>query len=284
MSKQAEVEYVGRMAEVLNVSTEEVLGYLTRKPYPDPNRSLYFLDLGQIMKLLPPVPARILDLGVGPGWTSEFLARCGYSVVGVDIAPDMIKLASRRLTPELDLIFEVHDYEHSLPIDGFDVAVIYDALHHAVNEGQVAANVFKALKPGGMFITLEPGVGHAESQEAQDAIRRFGTTEKDMEYARQVAAMREAGFGTVKQYLRVSALPLESVNDEDGRNRQWDHVNALWEGTLHRGLTSVVVAVKDDGAAPVVAPPPPAPAPKVASRGIVPRLRRALAAFRAEEA
>lgn len=117
MSKQAEIEYVGRMAAVLNVSTDEVVGYLTRKPYPDPNRSLYFVDLGQIMRLLPPVPARILDLGVGPGWTSEFLARSGYSVVGVDIAPDMIQLASRRLDPALDLRFQVHDYEHSLPLE-----------------------------------------------------------------------------------------------------------------------------------------------------------------------
>lgn len=66
------------------------------------------------MKLLPPPPARVLDLGVGSGWTSEMLARCGYRVVGLDIAPDMIAIARRRITGSLDLRFEVCDYEAPL--------------------------------------------------------------------------------------------------------------------------------------------------------------------------
>lgn len=259
MSKQGEIEYVAKMASVLSLPLAEVEGWLTRKPYPDVNRHLYFIDVGQIMKLLPPVPARVLDLGVGPGWTSEFLARSGYSVVGLDIAEDMIALARRRLDPALDLRFDVHDYEHSIDagLGQFDAAVIYDALHHAVDEGQVAASVFKCLKPGGVFITIEPGVGHSATEAAKETISKYGTTEKDMEYARQHEVMRRAGFGTIRQYLRVSQLPLESVHDDAGRAQQRAHIEALWHGTLNQGLTSVVVAVKDGGDhAPLLAPIP----------------------------
>ena len=49
--------------------------------------------MGIIMQLLPATPARVLDLGCGTGWTSTFLALRGYTVVGQDIAPDMLSLA-----------------------------------------------------------------------------------------------------------------------------------------------------------------------------------------------
>src|SRR5262245_48491762 len=111
MPKQAEISYVTNMVRVLKVSQAEVEHSLMTKPYGDPLRGSYFLDLGQMMKLLPSPPARLLDLGTGSGWTAEFFARCGYGVLGVDVAPDMIELARRRLARSLDLRFEVCDYE-----------------------------------------------------------------------------------------------------------------------------------------------------------------------------
>ena len=111
------------------------------------------------MKLLPPPPARVLDLGVGSGWTSEMLARFGYSVVGLDIAPDMIAIARRRITDSLDLRFEVCDYEPPTDLGTFDAVVIYDALHHAEDEQGVLANAFRGLKDGGVFISAEPASG-----------------------------------------------------------------------------------------------------------------------------
>jgi SAM-dependent methyltransferase len=244
MSKQAEIDYVARIATVLNTEQDRVERYLLRKPYSDANRQLYIIDIGQILRLLPPVPARVLDLGVGPGWTSEFLAESGYSVVGLDIAPDMIELARKKVRPGLDLRFEVHDYEHSIPDDGFDTVVIYDALHHALDEGRVIANALKCLKPGGRLITMEPGRGHSQSQEAQDAIRDYGTTEKDMEFEHQARLMRQAGFATVRQYLRLSQLPTEDLQTEAGRTLQPAHMNALFQNTLTLGSSCVAVAEK----------------------------------------
>ena len=247
MSKQAEIDYVARMSAVLQTEQAKVEHYLSRKPYSDPNRQLYFIDLGQLLRMLPPVPARVLDLGVGPGWTSEFFARSGYSVLGLDIAPDMIELARRRLDPALDLRFEVHDYERSIPEDGFDAVVLYDALHHAVDEGRVIANALTCLKPGGRLVTMEPGRGHSQSAEALDAIAKFGTTEKDMEFAHQARLMREAGFASVRQYMRLSQLPTEDLETSEGRALQPAHNHALFQNTLDQGSSCVVVAVKADG-------------------------------------
>jgi hypothetical protein len=65
-----------------------------------------------------------------------------------------------------------------------------------------------------------------------------------MEFSLQKGLMEEAGFSKVKQYYRLSELPLEDVNSEAGRRRQADHVRALSLNTHRGGFTSLVVAVK----------------------------------------
>ena len=243
MSKDAEIRYVANMATVLKVPYAEVEYHLTQKPFNDPLRWTYLLDMGQIMKLLPPPPARILDLGVGSGWTSEMLAWCGYEVIGLDIAPDMIDLARRRLNTALKLTFEACDYEAPFDFGAFDAVVMYDALHHAENERSVIGNAFRCLKPGGVFISIEPGVGHSTTAATLDVVAKFGTTEKDMPYSYQAQLLRAAGFATVQQYLRLSQLPLEPLTNEEERSKQRAHFQTWTEGTRN-GLTSVVVAIK----------------------------------------
>jgi hypothetical protein len=77
-----------------------------------------------------------------------------------------------------------------------------------------------------------------------DAIKKFGTTEKDMEYSHQAKLMRQAGFGSIRQYLRLNQLLLEDVATTAGIAKQSQHFNGLTSATAN-GLTSVVVAVKD---------------------------------------
>jgi 2-polyprenyl-3-methyl-5-hydroxy-6-metoxy-1,4-benzoquinol methylase len=110
MSKQEEIHYISNMERVLGLNREVVRNALKSKPWNERSASRYFLDFGEILGLLTSPPARILDLGVGPGWTSIFLARCGYSVLGLDIAPDMVQTASENAPPELAVQFLSHDY------------------------------------------------------------------------------------------------------------------------------------------------------------------------------
>ena len=182
----------------------------------------------------------MLDLGVGSGWTSELLAMRGYEVLGLDISPDMIKLANMRSGKAR---FLVCDYEADPIPSGFDVAVIYDALHHAEDELSVLKNVYNALYDGGIIVTIEPGAGHSTTAVSVEAIRKYGTTEKDMPYSHQKDLMRKAGFGVVEQYIRVSQLPIENIATLYGSVRQVRHGLALGYGSA-TGLTSVVLARK----------------------------------------
>jgi SAM-dependent methyltransferase len=247
MSKAAEIDYPLQIARVLGVTPEAVETGLLDKPYGDDSRHSYLLDVAQILALLPRPPARLLDLGVGTGWTSRIFARCGYEVVALDISPHMIELARRAAGAHSrgkgQVRFFAHDYEAGLDFGSFDAAVIYDALHHAEDEAAVIANVHAALAPGGVFVTIEPGVGHSTTPNSIETMEKFGTTEKDMDFARQRQIMRAAGFTRVEQYVRLSQLVLGDVTRDRGY-AQRDLLEGLLENTLHQGITSVVVARK----------------------------------------
>src|SRR5271165_6688555 len=133
-SKLNEINYIENLSRVRGISSNEVEEYLLRKPFIDPLRGQYIMDLGQIMKLLPDPPARLLELGIGSGWTSKYLALSGYKVVGLDIADSMIKLATIICSGVDNIDFHVCDYEMEIDFWIFDCSLIYDALHHATNE------------------------------------------------------------------------------------------------------------------------------------------------------
>ena len=175
MSKQAEIEYLERIGA-------EGVKHAMHKPFSDPACGSYLLDVGMVFQFLPAPPARLLDLGCGTGWTSCFFAQRGYDVTGQDIAPDMIDCANenKKRAGLANVRFVVSDYE-ALGFDGeFDCAVFFDALHHAENERAALRAVWQALRPGGLCVAVEPGRGHHGNSWTQEAIRRFGVTEKDM--------------------------------------------------------------------------------------------------------
>ncbi len=201
MAEANEIAYVEEVARLNDVPLADFQRYLLNKPFSDPRCHEYLMDAAQIMSFFPPAPAKVLDVGVGSGWTSELFAKAGYDVTGIDISPDMIALAKRR---NCGARFLVTDYEIGPIADKFDSAAIYDAMHHADNEYLVIKNIFDALVPGGVFITIEPGRGHSRSANSLDAAAKYGTTEKDMPYRLQKKHMRRAGFASVKQYSRAA--------------------------------------------------------------------------------
>lgn len=54
------------------------------------HESLY----GNIIRTCPP-PAKIIDIGCGPGWSAIYLSSLGYEVVGLDNEPSLVELATK---------------------------------------------------------------------------------------------------------------------------------------------------------------------------------------------
>ena len=191
MPRPGELTYYDRIGER---GREHASG----KPFSDDDCGLYLLRAGALFSLLPPPPARVLDCGCGTGWLSYFLARRGYDVVGVDVSPDAIALATSRPlfrdgpTPR----FLVADSERLAFSEEFDAVVFFDSLHHAIDDAAALDGACRALKRGGVCIALEPGRGHArKSRQVDDA---YDVTDKDMPPSRVCRVGRRVGFSRAR--------------------------------------------------------------------------------------
>jgi ubiquinone/menaquinone biosynthesis C-methylase UbiE len=90
---------------------------------------------------------RLLDVATGPGYAAARAAERGASVVGVDIAEEMVALAFG-LHPQL--VFQVASAEAlPFPDDSFDAVVANFALLHLARPEMAAAEFFRVLVPGG---------------------------------------------------------------------------------------------------------------------------------------
>jgi SAM-dependent methyltransferase len=161
--------------------------------------------------------SEVLDVGCGPGWFSEFLARCGYSVTGIDISPDMVEIAQERVAslgevgPGIDAKAEFH----ALPVrempweSRFDAAILYDTMHHFDNEVETLKVIRRTLVPGGQLFIHEgvlPAAGSAGEQSLIEEMQRYGTLESpfDPDYLEEVVV--RAGFVQVRRLAEVDTL------------------------------------------------------------------------------
>jgi ubiquinone/menaquinone biosynthesis C-methylase UbiE len=139
----------GARIDVDSFTAFEVAGWDAKAPgYDD--------FLGQITarlvdRLLDAVAARggvrLLDVATGPGYAAAQAAERGGSVVGIDIAEEMVALASR-LHPALD--FRVANAEAlPFPDDSFDAVVGNFAMLHLARPELAVAEFARVLAPGG---------------------------------------------------------------------------------------------------------------------------------------
>jgi SAM-dependent methyltransferase len=195
MSKESEKNYPLAMGATL-------MDEVARKPFAGPDCAESLCRIAAVLSLLPATPARVLDLGCGTGWTSAFLAKRGHDVVGVDIAPEMVRLAERLRRQEgLDnLRFQACDFEDASFDGTFDAVVFFDALHHAEDEEAALRAAYRALRPGGRCVASEPGEGHADEEHSREAVARYGVTEKDMPPHRIMDVGAKVGFQRIYTY------------------------------------------------------------------------------------
>jgi SAM-dependent methyltransferase len=190
MTKQAEQEYAFHVEQ----------GHLFVKPFNDPRVFREFAVVLEIFRGR--VHGPVLDIGCGPGWTSLFLARAGYDVVGVDLADRMIEVARERAAREnLTAEFHVGDME-DLDVGryDFDGALFFDCLHHCPGYAAALKRAHAHLRPGGHILLLETTWLHRYSPHARQVTREYGVTELGFARGQLRRALRDAGFSDITFY------------------------------------------------------------------------------------
>jgi SAM-dependent methyltransferase len=147
-------------------------------------------------------PARVLDLGCGPGWTTAFLAEAGYAATGIDLVPANIEVARERAERwEVSAEFAVGDMEDLHLGRRFDALLLLDALHHSTRPAAVLAVAARHLEPGGWLLLGEPSWLHRFSPHARHTTRRRGWTERGIGVRRLRRDLRAAGFGDMRRFF-----------------------------------------------------------------------------------
>ena len=99
----------------------------------------------------------VLDLGCGTGENLVPLVKRGAEVIGIDISPELVELARERLG-SYGLTATLRDgsaYDTGLADESVDVVFSMALLHH-LDLPSARKEIYRILRPGGLFILREP--------------------------------------------------------------------------------------------------------------------------------
>lgn len=185
-----------------------------------------------LVRLLPPVPARVLEVGAGTGVMSLLLAELGYAVTATDISNGMLDEARRKASDRrLAIAFEIADAE-ALPFgDGsFDAVFGRHILWTLPHPDRALREWRRVLKPSGGLALVDslaaaPSLAGNVRGFAADLLLRLsrpiGTGHR---YSPQIhAALPLAGNGDPRRYTTL----IEQAGFELTATETLDRLKAL---------------------------------------------------------
>jgi SAM-dependent methyltransferase len=103
--------------------------------------------LHELVSLLPPPPLILLDVGCGEGRVGADLVRRGYDVMGIDIPPKMVELAS-----EHHPAFVADASDLPFPDEAFECVVTVHALMEMQGLTAAVTEIARVLQRNGVLI------------------------------------------------------------------------------------------------------------------------------------
>ncbi len=185
------------------------------------------------LDLLPPDSKAILDLGAGTGLFSAMLHdRLPRATLHlIDLAEPMLAQARQRFSGNSQITFELADYSRMDSAGPYDAIVSALSIHHLEDDDKqkLFRSIFRALRPGGVFVNAEQVLGptltlearykafwlqHARAAEAteQQISESIFRQEADRSVTvdQQLAWMRSSGFEEVDCWFKSGRFAVMS--------------------------------------------------------------------------
>ncbi|HXW07455.1 MAG TPA: class I SAM-dependent methyltransferase [Vicinamibacterales bacterium] len=197
-------------------SSTHALGYLARAD------SIPRREEGEraLLEFLPASLDRVLDLGSGDGRLLALVRQaCPQTeAVALDFSETMLEQLRRRFEGEALVTIVAHDL--NVPLSGalgtFDVVVSSFAIHHLPHDRKrsLYAEVYRLLRPGGVFLNLEHVASPTESLHLRFlAVLGVAPEEEDpsnklLDVETQLSWLRAIGFVDVDCHWKWRELAL----------------------------------------------------------------------------
>jgi ubiquinone/menaquinone biosynthesis C-methylase UbiE/DNA-binding transcriptional ArsR family regulator len=108
------------------------------------------------LRLVPPIV--VADLGAGEGLISQLIAHRAERVWCIDNSPRMVEVGTElaRKNGLANLAYKLGDIEKvPLPDRSVDLAILSQALHHAIHPQTAVNEACRILRPGGQLVVLD---------------------------------------------------------------------------------------------------------------------------------
>ncbi len=149
---------------------------------------------------------RLLDLGCGAGMITEYVSDLADAqVVGLEYAPEAVKVAQDRTTDKQDHLSFVQGDMNALDLEpnSFDAVMSLDTLYWAVDLQATMAKLVEAVKPGGQICVFmmqgpwdddPPGQVLAEETELGQALAALGLRFEAHDYTAKNVAFWQRNY------------------------------------------------------------------------------------------
>ena len=155
------------------------------------------------LRLVPPIA--VADLGAGEGLISQLLARRAERVWCIDSSPRMVEVgtALAKKNGLANLAYKLGDIEQvPLPDQSVDLAILSQALHHAIHPQIAVDEAHRILRPGGQLLVLD-----LKQHAFEKARELYGDVWLGFKESALHGFLRKAGF----QQVEVAVVSRETI-------------------------------------------------------------------------
>lgn len=191
-------------------------------------------------------PQKILDIGVGRGDSSIYLAELGHTVHSVEPSPDLcniIDMAAKKFKLSITIHETVGEHIDKIAENNFDIICFNASLHHCDDPSLALAHCFQKLRPGGRIFLLNETILKPYMSEKRyefllehypEKMGHYGGNEHAYHVRKYKSFVKQAGF---KNLVLTSALietdTLQSIEHKVSRKmpngtRVWSPMKAFF--------------------------------------------------------